>query len=465
MYISAPLHALTCAACFSSPSITALRQNIIYPSFSLCRYACLVRLHSYVAGVCGPMVQRLGMDEIFADVTDHILARDRESGSSSMGITASSIGKTGGSIGITDRDIGITDRSIGTTDHIIGITDGSIGITDRSIGITASSIGITDNSNNITDIIDVTHGKGIIDTTDDSGSGVKDSSTGVTASSAVKGSSSSPATAAVAAAAVAPTAVATIAAVAATNKTQQEASASSPADHTHPISSMSTTPAMRPTITGHLYKPGSGGKLLEAQTGVEISLRDVGETSSHDVGGSGDMDGLGEEDGTVDGDRQKKNGGVAETRQAVHSRATTAAFPRGGPGVDDREQGDDSGKIQELFMGGRGREREGGRESGTWEKPVAIGKQAQSGAGTRGWGGCMPPGAQGSRRCRCGCFERLAAASAFAERLRRGIFETVNKKNLSFEYFVYGFVFYFFSFFFSSFRHVLVASINKHFKI
>lgn len=108
-------------------------------------------------------------------------------------------------------------------------------------------------------------------------------------------------------------------------------------------------------VTGHLYSPGSGGKLLEAQTGVEISLE---ADSSNGDGHGGDSTGI------VD--------------------------------IADAGRGDDEGRAV--------------REDGAMRNVSEA-----HGPGSVG-GVCT---------CRCGCFQRLAAASAFAEEVRRGMLEKV----------------------------------------
>lgn len=125
-------------------------------------------------------------------------------------------------------------------------------------------------------------------------------------------------------------------------------------------------------IAGNLYAPGTGGHLLEAQTGLEISLDDAGGAANGSDGGSG-------------GGSSRSSGGMVQALS--------------GPESGD-SQGDDAVGTGE-YGGAKG---------------SAAGKEGESGGG--------------GFRCRCGCLERLSATSKFAERVRRGLLEVVGGLDL-----------------------------------
>ncbi|CAM9091782.1 unnamed protein product [Ectocarpus sp. 6 AP-2014] len=185
----------------------------------------------------------------------------------------------------------------------------------------------------------------------------------------------------------------------------------------------------------------SGGTLLEAQTGLEISLNvDVNTTGGS--GGSGV--GNGEQGTDSNGNMGNHNhitanprGGMPSTQRPGRStpqRVTESSqLAQAGRLVPTGEcQGtsqDSTGSVES----GRG-SRNAPVSSDTGSGSVGGSKHALSGpedgdsrgpGGGSGSGGTagVVEGAGGG--CRCGCHERLSAASAFAERVRRGLFEAV----------------------------------------
>ncbi|CBJ25858.1 conserved unknown protein [Ectocarpus siliculosus] len=188
----------------------------------------------------------------------------------------------------------------------------------------------------------------------------------------------------------------------------------------------------------------SGGTLLEAQTGLEISLNVDGNTTSGS-GGSGVGNG---EQGT------DSNGNMVN-----HSHNT--ANPRGGmpsaqhpgrstpPRVTESSQLAQAGRLVPTGeYQGTSQDSTGSVESGRGLRnaPVSseIGSSSVGGSkhalsgpedgdsrgGGGGGGGSGSGGTAGvvegaGGGCRCGCHERLSAASAFAERVRKGLFIAV----------------------------------------
>ena len=158
-------------------------------------------------------------------------------------------------------------------------------------------------------------------------------------------------------------------------------------------------------FTGHLYAPGSGGTLLEAQTGLEITLG-IGS------GGSGQSD-------TVDGEHARNESHTREEK--FSNRGKDAFLPRR---EDVEEKCVDP--SQELAVSCQ--DISGG-------SPVA---DEESGALMTSGGLAVSSGARGNSTllydrgavegaCRCGCVERLAVASAFAARVRVGLLEAVSR--------------------------------------
>lgn len=115
----------------------------------------------------------------------------------------------------------------------------------------------------------------------------------------------------------------------------------------------------RPAFTGHLYAPGTGGRLLEAQTGTEISLGDTRDAT---------MSGAGQSDDDI----------------REHAALST---PYGG------ERTIPTSPVGNADHLARDRTRE--NDGNAYASGFELG------------------------RCSCGCVNRLAAASAFAERVRR----------------------------------------------
>lgn len=149
-------------------------------------------------------------------------------------------------------------------------------------------------------------------------------------------------------------------------------------DQCEAVASGGLTPRDCPSFTGHLYSPGCGGTLLEAQTGLEISLHNDG------VGSGG-----------------------------VDSNLVAAASTGGSPSRLVRQ-----GQTTEApAIGGDGRASKGKRGRGDENVGVCTPLDSQALAEVRGGGRQRLGG------CRCGCVERLATASAFAQRVRQGLLE------------------------------------------
>lgn len=134
-------------------------------------------------------------------------------------------------------------------------------------------------------------------------------------------------------------------------------------------------------FTGHVYTPGGGGHLLEAQTGLEISLAS-----------------------TTSDDNDKDMVEVAGKLSRDH-----AASIRGDSSTQSSHASEDSTTVISTITAQSSSSQHG---ENIEEHPAAVTTA----------GGC------GERvgECRCGCIERLAKASAFAERVRRGLRDEVN---------------------------------------
>lgn len=179
-------------------------------------------------------------------------------------------------------------------------------------------------------------------------------------------------------------------------------------------------------ITGHLFSPGTGGTLLEAQTGLQISL-DVGggsggerfEAEDRDTGGmllgndgqdphkklpaktAADTFGLYQEGRFSRSNdllaSQGRAGGMAKRDSPM---TTTVGGSNGGSGSWSRSSGEVVGGTEN-----------GDSRGGGLQGPVVVGRRRD-----------------GERICQCGCFERLSATSAFAEHVRKGLLEVVRKR-------------------------------------
>lgn len=143
-------------------------------------------------------------------------------------------------------------------------------------------------------------------------------------------------------------------------------------------------------FTGHVYTPGSGGHLLEAQTGLEISL--------------GSSAGKGSVRSRRESEKYENESRGALNRDCAGSVSwDPASFSPCTP--------EDSGP-EEPSMAAKSSLSQQGRSNG-----LSAAAAATSGGGSGG--DCVG-------KCRCGCIERLARASAFAERVRRGLRNEVN---------------------------------------
>lgn len=133
-------------------------------------------------------------------------------------------------------------------------------------------------------------------------------------------------------------------------------------------------------FTGHVYAPGSGGTLLEAQTGLEISLHGGGD-DGRDIVNATPHNGK-EQSGATPAGSPLSEEGLGNVKIA---------------GCDKTVDGDDN-----VAFAGRGR---------------VLSRSPLAGVGNQRIG-----------ECRCGCVERLAVASAFAERVRNGLRDGVTNQ-------------------------------------
>ncbi|CAM9856738.1 unnamed protein product, partial [Scytosiphon promiscuus] len=164
-------------------------------------------------------------------------------------------------------------------------------------------------------------------------------------------------------------------------------------------------------ITGHLYSPGSGGKLLEAQTGLEISLDDAG-SGGGGAGGHcylrgtrGSGGGGGDVGGAASGGGDDGEGTGGGNDGIENNRNKDQAFRWGSPSLAcDDSQDASQPESQRIAAVASWSSSEGGSVRG---KHLGTSQASQG------------------LRCRCGCYERLSAASAFAARVRKGLFEVV----------------------------------------
>lgn len=182
------------------------------------------------------------------------------------------------------------------------------------------------------------------------------------------------------------------------------------ADETTKISAQSTQARAQrspgKSFTGHLYSPGTGGHLLEAQTGLEISLG-TGSTS-------GDIRSRRE----IDNDRPyRENAGDminhCETRfLGANSRTFGATGLSANPRMTDCAIGDadETMVVSDQNDGIASSDVRSSEQRKISETAAFVDQEASS---------------ECAGRCRCGCIERLAAASAFAERVRRGLRDEV----------------------------------------
>lgn len=192
------------------------------------------------------------------------------------------------------------------------------------------------------------------------------------------------------------------------------------ADVTELINTTTSSSSNSSGITGHLYAPGSGGSLVEAQTGLEISLNvDGGAAGVHRREDSASAPGSPAPSGATEqlaarsgghGASQESAEGSEEGWRAVRDSPIAATIGGGGGSGSN-------GTGQEAYSGVDNGDRRRREEYGG----VRGGLGARSGAASGAGGGC-----------RCGCRERLAATSAFAERVRTGLLEVVSGEPFGF---------------------------------
>lgn len=155
-------------------------------------------------------------------------------------------------------------------------------------------------------------------------------------------------------------------------------------------------------ITGHLYAPGSGGTLLEAQTGLEISLNVDSDAGAHRCEGS--IPGSPELSSVA---QLTAQGGGHDISQESAEGSEGGTAMRDSPIATNGTSGSNVGIRQACTGRGNG------------DPPNGEGGGVRRGLGARS-------GAVGVGDCRCGCRERLAATSAFADRVRKGLLEVVS---------------------------------------
>lgn len=151
-------------------------------------------------------------------------------------------------------------------------------------------------------------------------------------------------------------------------------------------------------FTGHLYAPGCGGTLLEAQTGLEIALQM----------------GIGDDGGSCTGKRELSKGANEAFSVRVH----------------EREKKRDDSLTDQIVSNEHVSYRSTGdtAERKQAEKNDSCARVALEGVSS--WTGAKGKYSRSlgeDAACRCGCLERLAATSAFAECVRKGLLETVSR--------------------------------------
>lgn len=134
-------------------------------------------------------------------------------------------------------------------------------------------------------------------------------------------------------------------------------------------------------FTGHVYAPGGGGLLLEAQTGLEISLAST----------------------TNDGDSEHVCE-VAENLSRGHATSMKGESPTPYPYAPEESATVTSAVPTQSSLPQQG------ENIAAQPNPISIARRCGKRVG----------------ECWCGCIERLAKASAFAERVRQGLRDEVN---------------------------------------
>lgn len=151
-------------------------------------------------------------------------------------------------------------------------------------------------------------------------------------------------------------------------------------------------------FTGHLYAPGCGGTLLEAQTGLEIALQM----------------GTGDDDGSWTRKRELSKGAHETFSVCVREREE-----KHGDSFRDQVVSNEDVSYRST---GDAAERKRAEENNSGARVALEGVSAWTGAKRKY---SKSRGADAS--CRCGCLERLSATSAFAECVRKGLLETVSR--------------------------------------
>lgn len=187
----------------------------------------------------------------------------------------------------------------------------------------------------------------------------------------------------------------------------------------------SRLPAPCPGITGHLYSPGSGGTLLEAQTGLEVSLHDGSGSGSGNSGG-GNVFG-------VDGSAERSQAGSSSGTATLNTPSSTERGDRNADSPFDALSEKDRPDWEDPEVTPGASQRQG--KGATGSQSNSLGSGANTSAGARYEEDARSSSARGE--CRCGCFDRLSIASAFAERVRRGLLKVVSASGGTGRFFPY----------------------------
>lgn len=150
-------------------------------------------------------------------------------------------------------------------------------------------------------------------------------------------------------------------------------------------------------FTGHLYAPGCGGTLLEAQTGLEIALQI----------------GIGDDGGSCTGKR--------ELSKIPYEAFSVCVREREEKCHDSLTDQINSNEDVRYRSPGNMAERKQVEENGSCARVALEGVSAWIGAKEK-----RSRGLGADAACQCGCLERLAATSAFAECVRKGLLETAS---------------------------------------
>ncbi|CAN0456794.1 unnamed protein product, partial [Ectocarpus fasciculatus] len=137
-------------------------------------------------------------------------------------------------------------------------------------------------------------------------------------------------------------------------------------------------------ITGHLYSPGSGGTLLEAQTGLEISLN-VGSTTT-----SGGGNGVGTGEGYIDSSGNRINHITANPSEGKPSPSAPQQPGRSTPPTTATSQLVQAGRLVPTGeYQGTSQDSNGSVEGGRGLRNVTMASSDVGSSGGGGGGGGM----------------------------------------------------------------------------